>query len=413
MALISSLMTHIKLEHLHPGFLCIFEFTLSMNIEKIDGLHKCHMNIAHLEKEEALGVPWLEDEKMILDRPPTPTENFMPCASNALEVILMGDDNSVSLEESSNANASMKVLSGKETMTRNSETNDEDSDNEIGRMIYNSSETAKVRDTTTDAANTTLVSSRDTSSPFASIKSGGVERRSAMSDSGDFIQNKYTMRDLTTKCVSIADADFSEQERVRIDNELLAARMEEEKLILDSLETSGTFQPQIGLRRSPRRCPLNLPPIQLNDELIGDFIWGSNEIKQTLKWQEKESSHIKPKKIKKSKKRTEPLHRRDITKEYTNNDETFSLYTDIDKLHLNDVHILIRQEILEGYVVSIKHDRNSRPCHIQRYANTVGFRCKWCKHISLNGKSEMASVYPRRIGCIYSSVVRFQRHHIM
>ena len=192
---------------------------------------------------------------MILDRPPTPTENVMPCASSALEVILMGDDNSVSLEESSNANASMKVLTGKETMTRDSETNDEDSDNEIGRMIYNSSETAKVRDTTTDAANTTLVSSRDTSSPFASIKSGGVERRSAMSDSGDFIQNKYTMRDLTTKCVSIADADFSEQERVRIDNELLAARMEEEKLILDRLETSGSFQPQIGLRRSPRRVP--------------------------------------------------------------------------------------------------------------------------------------------------------------
>ena len=408
MALISSLMTHIKLEPLLPGFLCIFEFTLSMNIEKIDRLHKCHMNIAHLEKEEALGVPWLGDEKMILDRPPT--ENFMPCASNALEVILMGDDNSVSLEESSNANASMKVLSGKETMTRNSETNDEDSDNEIGRMIYNSSETARVRDTTTDAANTTLVSSRDTSSPFASIKSGGVERRSAMSDSGDFIQNKYMMRDLTTKCVSIADADFSEQERVRIDNELLAARMEEEKLILDSLETSGTFQPQIGLRRSPRRCPLNLPPIQLNDELIGDFIWGSNEIKQTLKWQEKESSCIKTKKTENSK-MFKPLHR--DKQVYTDDDETFSLYTDIDKLHLNDVHILIRQEILEGYVVSIKHDRNSRPCHIQRYANTVGFRCKWCKHISLNDRSELASVYPRTIGCIYSSVVRFQRHHIM
>ena len=408
MALISSLMTHIKLEPLLPGFLCIFEFTLSMNIEKIDRLHKCHMNIAHLEKEEALGVPWLGDEKMILDRPPT--ENFMPCASNALEVILMGDDNSVSLEESSNANASMKVLSGKETMTRNSETNDEDSDNEIGRMIYNSSETARVRDTTTDAANTTLVSSRDTSSPFASIKSGGVERRSAMSDSGDFIQNKYMMRDLTTKCVSIADADFSEQERVRIDNELLAARMEEEKLILDSLETSGTFQPQIGLRRSPRRCPLNLPPIQLNDELIGDFIWGSNEIKQTLKWQEKESSCIKTKKTENSK-MFKPLHR--DKQVYTDDDETFSLYTDIDKLHLNDVHILIRQEILEGYVVSIKHDRNSRPCHIHRYANTVGFRCKWCKHISLNDRSELASVYPRTIGCIYSSVVRFQRHHIM
>ena len=68
MALISSLMTHIKLEPLLPGFLCIFEFTLSMNIEKIDGLHKCHMNIAYLENEVAridyeLVVAQLEEER--------------------------------------------------------------------------------------------------------------------------------------------------------------------------------------------------------------------------------------------------------------------------------------------------------------------------------------------------------------
>ena len=37
------------------------------------------------------------------------TDNFMPCVSNALEVLLMGDDNSVSLDESS-CNASMKVF---------------------------------------------------------------------------------------------------------------------------------------------------------------------------------------------------------------------------------------------------------------------------------------------------------------
>ena len=294
---------------------------------------------------------------MISDR--SPTENVIPCASGALDVILMGDDNSVSLEECSNV--SMMVLTGEETITCDSETSDEDSDNLIGRTIYNSSETAKARETTEDEANNTLVPSRDSS---------------AGSDSDD-----------------------------------VQAQIEEEKLILDSLETSGTFQPKIGLRRSSRRVPLNIPSIQLNDELIGDFIWGSNEIEQTLKWQEKESSHIKPKKTENSKKRTKPLHREKHV--CTNDDETFSLYTDIDKLHLNDVHILIRQEILEGYVVSIKHDRNSRPCHIQRYANTVGFRCKWCKHISLNDRSELASVYPRTIGCIYSSVVRFQRHHIM
>lgn len=296
---------------------------------------------------------------MILDR--SPTENVIPRVSSALDVILMGDDNSVSLEESSNA--SMKVFTGTETITCDSESNDEDPDNLIGRMIYNSNETTKTRETTADEANNTLVPSRDSS---------------AGSDSDD-----------------------------------VQAQIEEEKLILDRLETSGTFQPKIGLRRSPRRVLLNIPSIQLNDELIGDFIWGSNEIKQTLKWQEKESSCIKTKKTENSKKRTKPLHREKHV--CTNVDETFSLYTDIDKLHLNDVHILIRKDILEGYVVTVNpFDRNSRRNRqIQKYANTVGFRCKWCKHISLNDRSELASVYPRTIGCIYSSVVRFQRHHIM
>jgi len=295
---------------------------------------------------------------MILDR--SPTENVIPRVSSALEVILMGDDNSVSLEESSNA--SMKVFTGTETITCDSESNDEDPDNLIGRMIYNSNETTKTRETTADEANNTLVPSRDSS---------------AGSDSDD-----------------------------------VQAQIEEEKLILDRLETSGTFQPKIGLRRSPRRVLLNIPSIQLNDELIGDFIWGSNEIKQTLKWQEKESSCIKTKKTENSK-MFKPLHR--DKQVYTDDDETFSLYTDIDKLHLNDVHILIRRDILEGYVVTVNpFDRNSRRNRqIQKYANTVGFRCKWCKHISLNDRSELASVYPRRIGCIYSSVVRFQRHHIM
>src|SRR6056300_778609 len=97
---------------------------------------------------------------------------------------------------------------------------------------------------------------------------------------------------------------------------------EEEKLTLDSLESSSTFQsPPIILRRSPRRVPLNIPSIELNDELIGDFIWGSNEIEQTLKWQEKKSSCIETKKIKESKKKTKSLHCDHDTQVYTNGDE--------------------------------------------------------------------------------------------
>ena len=353
---------------------------------------------------------------MILDR--SPTENVIPRVSSALEVILMGDDNSVSLEESSNA--SMKVFTGKE----DSETNDEDSVKEIGY-----SETAKAR-TITDAANNTLASSRDISSQEGaqillsmrkavhSLKDLTGKRESESNDEDPdnligrmiYNSNETTKTRETTADEANNTLVSSRDTSAGSDSDDVQAQIEEEKLILDRLETSGTFQPKIGLRRSPRRVLLNIPSIQLNDELIGDFIWGSNEIKQTLKWQEKESSCIKTKKTENSK-MFKPLHR--DKQVYTDDDETFSLYTDIDKLHLNDVHILIRQDILEGYVVSIKHDRNSRPCHIQRYANTVGFRCKWCKHKSLNDRPKLASVYPRRIGCIYSSVVRFQRLHIM
>ena len=204
-----------------------------------------------------------------------------------------------------------------------------------------------------------------------------------------------------------------EKEKADIENDLSVARMEEEKLILDSFETSESY----------------IPSIPLNDKLLGDFIWGPNEIKQTLKWQEKEDSYTdtdtntkKVQKLKKKIKKVQQLKKKTTsllynnTQVYTNVDKHFSLYTNTDNQHLNQVHILIRQFILEGYVVSTKHNMHNvylTISQIKRYANTVGFRCQWCKHIRSIDRAKLASVYPRTNECIYNSVIRFQKHHIL
>lgn len=202
-----------------------------------------------------------------------------------------------------------------------------------------------------------------------------------------------------------------EKEKADIENDLSVARMEEEKLILDSFETSESY----------------IPSIPLNDKLLGDFIWGPNEIKQTIKWQEKEDSYTdtdtntkKVQKLKKKIKKVQQLKKKTTsllynnTQVYTNIDKHFSLYTNTDNQHLNQVHILIRQFILEGYVVSTKHNmHNECMSQVKRYADTVGFRCQWCKHIRSIDRAKLASVYPRTNECIYNSVIRFQKHHIL
>ena len=192
-----------------------------------------------------------------------------------------------------------------------------------------------------------------------------------------------------------------EKEKADIENDLITAKMEEEKLILDSFETSA----------------LDIPSIQPNDKLLGDFVWGPNEIKETLKWQEKEDSYTDldtdTKQVQKLKKKTMSSSYNN-TQICTNDDDHFSLYTNIDNQYLNQVHILIRQFILEGYVVSTQqYTKSKRDCQVKRFANTVGFRCHWCKHVKSIDRAKLASVYPRTTECIYKSVIRFQRYHIL
>lgn len=210
-----------------------------------------------------------------------------------------------------------------------------------------------------------------------------------------------------------------EKEKAHIENDLIVARMEEKKLILDSFETSDLT---LGDLEDEEKLILDSletsdSSIQLDDKLLENFIWGPNEIKQTLKWQEEQQQEENiytdtgTKKVQTLKNETTYK-----TQVCTSDDKHFSLYTDTDNQHLNQVHVLIRQFILEGYVVNTntKHNMNSK-CNSQtkRYANTVGFRCQWCKHVKSIDRAKLASVYPRTKECIYKSVIRFQKHHIL
>ena len=68
--------------------------------------------------------------------------------------------------------------------------------------------------------------------------------------------------------------------------------------------------------------------------------------------------------------------------------------------------MLIRRDILEGYVTPNSDGR------MRNYANTIGFRCKFCKHVNREQRVKKSSVHPRTIESIYKSCMRFQRDHI-
>ena len=111
------------------------------------------------------------------------------------------------------------------------------------------------------------------------------------------------------------------------------------------------------------------------------------------------------------------------TNQAVNGDVTFSLCTPGDETHINQLHNLIRRDIWEGFVVnnksagdyeSNKGDGARRKARVGRYEGTVGFRCKWCKHVKQCDRADTSAVYPRSITRIYSSSIRFQkRDHIV
>ena len=94
------------------------------------------------------------------------------------------------------------------------------------------------------------------------------------------------------------------------------------------------------------------------------------------------------------------------------NKESFILHDKDDDEYINPVHSLIRRDIWEGFVVDSFKDaasvsskdtpyymtNNSR---VARYNGTIGFRCRFCKHVPLHQRAPRSAVYPRSIERIY------------
>jgi len=110
------------------------------------------------------------------------------------------------------------------------------------------------------------------------------------------------------------------------------------------------------------------------------------------------------------------------------NKESFILHDKDDDKYINPVHSLIRRDIWEGFVVdsfkdaaavsskdtqlSMKTDVTTNIGRVARYNGTVGFRCRFCKHVPLHQRAPRSAVYPRSLERIYSAALRFQRDHI-
>jgi len=145
-----------------------------------------------------------------------------------------------------------------------------------------------------------------------------------------------------------------------------------------------------------------------------------------------------------------------------NTSQPFILYDTNDDDHINAVHNIVRRDIWEGFVVgssgepTMLHttpvingdstnteedsagadagvagtnaaagstttttaadataDVNRSSSRLERYAGTIGFRCRFCKCAPASERAEKSAVYPRSLERIYLSNIRFQRDHIL
>jgi len=108
------------------------------------------------------------------------------------------------------------------------------------------------------------------------------------------------------------------------------------------------------------------------------------------------------------------------------NKNSFILHDKDDDKYINPVHSLIRRDIWEGFVVDsfkdaaavsskdtrMKTDVTTNIGRVARYNGTIGFRCRFCKHVPLHQRAPRSAVYPRTLERIYSANIRFQRDHI-
>ena len=98
---------------------------------------------------------------------------------------------------------------------------------------------------------------------------------------------------------------------------------------------------------------------------------------------------------------------------------SFVLYEKDDDNHINALHNVVRRDIWEGFVVNASSEGAAdsdiscrRSGRLARYEGTVGFRCRFCKHVPYLQRAEKSAVYPRSLERIYLANIRFQRDHV-
>lgn len=78
-----------------------------------------------------------------------------------------------------------------------------------------------------------------------------------------------------------------------------------------------------------------------------------------------------------------------------------TLYDPADEGRISDIHNVFRRDIYEGFIV---------PSGV-RYAGTVAFRCRYCKHLPIESRAAQSWVFPRTIEQMYRAHIRFNREH--
>ena len=78
-----------------------------------------------------------------------------------------------------------------------------------------------------------------------------------------------------------------------------------------------------------------------------------------------------------------------------------TLYDPADEGRISDIHSVFRKDIYEGFVVPPG----------ARYAGTVAFRCRFCKHLPSESRASQSWVFPRTIEQMYRAHIRFNREH--
>eukprot|EP00956_Cyclotella_meneghiniana_P013271 scaffold19044_cov67-Cyclotella_meneghiniana.AAC.1 len=78
-----------------------------------------------------------------------------------------------------------------------------------------------------------------------------------------------------------------------------------------------------------------------------------------------------------------------------------TLYDPADEGRISDIHNVFRRDIYEGFIVPPG----------ARYAGTVAFRCRHCKHLPAESRAAQSWVFPRTIEQMYRAHIRFNREH--